>query len=188
MGDSRGLLRGLPDACVDPVLTSPPFAPRRAEDSGNPGEERYVDPLPGLAAEVRRVLVPCSGRMRKLLADPDALRKGRPSARDVSRRFARDNGGAIPANLPTIPNTGSDSAYLRPCARVGVKPRPAHFPAGLPEVFVRFPTESGDPDDLAASALRFPDGAEDGTLAAVWLRSLDASARPVDLPVPVARS
>jgi len=44
----------------------------------------------------------------------------RPSGHGTS--FASNNGGAIPSNLLQIPNTESNSPYLRHCATVGVKP------------------------------------------------------------------
>jgi len=58
-------------------------------------------------ADVRRVLVPYSDRMKKLLQDAASLHhpKKRPSGHYISARFAKDNGGAIPSNLLQIPNT-----------------------------------------------------------------------------------
>ena len=58
-------------------------------------------------ADVRRVLVDYSPRMKELLEDPAAFYKPglRPSEHQVSRSFGRDNGGAIPANLLRFPNT-----------------------------------------------------------------------------------
>ena len=68
-------------------------------------------------ADIRRVLVEYSPRMRELLNDPDNFYKPglRPSAHHVGTAFARDNGGAIPSNLLPIPNTESTSRYLRMC-------------------------------------------------------------------------
>jgi hypothetical protein len=57
---------------------------------------------------------------------------------------ASDNGGAIPSNLLQIPNTESNSAYLRHCATVGAKPHPARFPEKLPTFFIEFLTDPGD--------------------------------------------
>jgi len=97
-------------------------------------------------ADVRRVLVPYSGRMRKLLQDAASFYrpKERPSGHHISANFANDNGGAIPSNLLQIPNTESNSSYLRHCARVGVKPHPARFPEKLPSFFIEFLTDAGD--------------------------------------------
>ena len=70
--------------------------------------------------------------------------KLRPSGHDISRRFADNNGGAIPSNLLQIPNTESNSPYQRHCATVGVKPHPARFPEKLPTFFIEFLTDPGD--------------------------------------------
>jgi len=98
-------------------------------------------------ADVRRVLVPYSDRMLQLLKDPELyyVPKGRPSEHTISRAFHTNNGGAIPSNLLQIPNTESNSFYLKSCKALGVKPHPARFPSDLPRFFIRLLTE---PDDL----------------------------------------
>jgi DNA modification methylase len=97
-------------------------------------------------ADVRRVLSPYSDRMKKLLEDGEKYYtpKLRPSGHDISDRFAQDNGGAIPSNLLSIPNTESNSPYLRYCKAVGVAGHPARFPGKLPEFFIKFLTDEGD--------------------------------------------
>ncbi|MFQ5910981.1 MAG: DNA-methyltransferase [Thermoplasmata archaeon] len=97
-------------------------------------------------ADVRRVLAPYSARMRKLLEDPGKFYspKVRPSGHDIGDRFGSNRGGAIPPNLLQIPNTESNSRYLRLCKAAGVKPHPARFPRGLPEFFIKFLTQPGD--------------------------------------------
>lgn len=97
-------------------------------------------------ADVREVLTEYSGRMRKLLEDSEKFYtpKLRPSGHDVARSFDKDNGGAIPANLLSIPNTESNSRYLRYCKAVGTTGHPARFPAKLPEFFIKFLTKPGD--------------------------------------------
>ncbi len=97
-------------------------------------------------ANVSNVLVPYSERMKTLLRDPAAFYTpdARPSGHDIGRGFAKDNGGAIPSNLLQIPNTESNSAYLRHCKAHGVAPHPARFPKALPEFFVKFLTDPGD--------------------------------------------
>jgi DNA modification methylase len=97
-------------------------------------------------ADVTKVLVPYSDRMKKLLADPGGFYtpKDRPSGHDIGASFARDNGGAIPSNLLQIPNTDSNGAYLRGCKTVGAKGHPARFPAKLPEFFIKMLTTPGD--------------------------------------------
>ena len=97
-------------------------------------------------ADVRRVLVPYSARMRKLLQDASRFYtpKKRPSGHDISGRFATANAGAIPSNLLEIPNTESNSAYLRLCALAEIGAHPARFPQRLPAFFIDFLTEPGD--------------------------------------------
>jgi site-specific DNA-methyltransferase (cytosine-N4-specific) len=79
----------------------------------------------------------------------DLLRNGyqakrRPSGHDISRKFQRDNEGAIPPNLIALPNTESNSYYLRYCRDKGYQPHPARFPARLPEYFIRMLTDVED--------------------------------------------
>ncbi len=97
-------------------------------------------------ADVGRVLVPYSERMKKLHEDPERFYKPklRPSGHDIGVNFANDNGGAIPSNLLQIPNTESTSYYIRVCKVLGVSPHPARFPMKLPAFFIEFLTEPGD--------------------------------------------
>ena len=97
-------------------------------------------------ADVTKVLVPYSERMKLLLQNSEKYYspKKRPSGHDISDRFANDRGGAIPPNLLQIPNTESNSQYLRCCQLVGICGHPARFPERLPEFFIRFLT---DPED-----------------------------------------
>jgi len=70
--------------------------------------------------------------------------KRRPSGHDISGKFSANNGASIPPNLIAIPNTESNSYYLRYCREKGIKPHPARFPSQLPEFFVRMLTDEGD--------------------------------------------
>lgn len=74
----------------------------------------------------------------------DYKAKLRPSGHDISDKFQVNNGGSIPPNLIAIPNTQSNSYYLRYCRERNIKPHPARFPARLPEYFVRMLTDKGD--------------------------------------------
>lgn len=94
-------------------------------------------------ASNRRVLAPYSDAMRGLLKNGYRA-KLRPSGHDISDKFSRDNGAAIPPNLLAVPNTESNSYYLRYCEKHGLKPHPARFPAALPEFFVRMLTNQRD--------------------------------------------
>lgn len=97
-------------------------------------------------ADVTKVLTPYSERMKQLLKDGEKFYspKKRPSGHDISRRFEHGNGGAIPPNLLEIPNTESNSQYLRYCKLVGAKGHPARFPQRLPAFFIEFLTDVGD--------------------------------------------
>lgn len=103
----------------------------------------WLSKTPWPKASNRRVLQPYSPSMRELLAKGYKAKK-RPSGHDISEKFNIDNGAAIPPNLIAIPNTESNSFYLRYCEAKGLKPHPARFPAKLPEYFIRMLTESGD--------------------------------------------
>lgn len=117
----------------------------RAKDAVNTVWWLSKDDYP--KADISRVLVPYSDRMKKLLSNPSNYYKPnlRPSGHDIGESFATDNGGAIPPNLLQIPNTESNSNYIRRCKAVGVGVHPARFPHKLPAFFIQFLT---DPDDI----------------------------------------
>jgi site-specific DNA-methyltransferase (cytosine-N4-specific) len=93
-------------------------------------------------ADNRRVLVPYSKSMKRLLKEgyKTALR---PSQHEIGPHFRRDNGGAIPPNLLTVPNTRSYDEYLFRCRKAGLPIHPARFPPELPDFFIRFLTQAG---------------------------------------------
>lgn len=97
-------------------------------------------------ANVSRVLVPYSERMKKLQANPEKYYrpKERPSGHDIGTSFSSDNGGAIPSNLLQLPNTESNSRYIQLCKAAGVPAHPARFPQKLPAFFINFLTDPGD--------------------------------------------
>jgi site-specific DNA-methyltransferase (cytosine-N4-specific) len=93
-------------------------------------------------ADNRRVLRPYSRSMKRLLKDGYKAAM-RPSQHEIGPHFQRDNGGAIPPNLLTIPNTRSADDYLHACRKAGLVIHPARFPPELPEFFLRFLTDPG---------------------------------------------
>lgn len=97
-------------------------------------------------ADVRKVLAPYSNRMKELLKNGNKYYtpKMRPSGHDISAGFEVDRGGAIPSNLLQIPNTESNSQYLRYCKIVNTDGHPARFPKKLPEFFIKFLTEPNE--------------------------------------------
>jgi len=164
-------------------------------------------------ADIRKVLVPYSERMKKLLEDPDSFYKAkkRPSGHDISNSFGTSvNGGAIPPNLLQIPNTDSNSQYLRLCKEFSAKKHPARFPSKLPEFFIDFLTDEHDlvvdifagsnttgevadirgrrwlacdldRDYLAASALRFFEEPIDEKQRRIFQKLISGCDLPVDL-------
>lgn len=74
----------------------------------------WLSKTPWPKASNRRVLAPYSDSMKGLLQNGYTA-KLRPSGHDISKKFNIDNGAAIPPNLIAIPNTESNSYYLRYC-------------------------------------------------------------------------
>lgn len=103
----------------------------------------WLSKTPWPRATNRRVLQPYSDSMKHLLANGYKAQM-RPSGHDISEKFAIDNGASIPPNLIAIPNTESNSAYMRYCKAQGTKAHPARFPAALPEYFIRMLTDPAD--------------------------------------------
>lgn len=166
-------------------------------------------------ADVSQVLTPYSDRMKRLLQNGNKyyLPKKRPSGHDISDRFMEDKGGAIPSNLLQIPNTESNSQYLRFCQLVGIKGHPARFPKKLPEFFIQFLTEIGDTvldifagsnttgaaaeslgrkwvafelerDYLAASAFRFLNEVDESLVESLYTKLIDQNISSVIIPQP----
>jgi len=108
-----------------------------------------VDPIwwlaktPNPKADNRKIITPYGKAMKRLLEK--GYNSGpRPSGHRISEKFQKDHGGAIPPNLLAIPNTESNSRYLRSCRQAGVTPHPARYPLELPLFFIKFLTEEGD--------------------------------------------
>jgi site-specific DNA-methyltransferase (cytosine-N4-specific) len=93
-------------------------------------------------ADNRRVLIPYSKSMRRLLKDgyQPAMR---PSQHEIGPHFQKDNGGAIPPNILTVPNSRSYDTYLFKCREAKLPIHPARFPPELPSFFIRFLTQPG---------------------------------------------
>lgn len=103
----------------------------------------WLSPTPWPKASNRRVLIPYSDSMKDLLKNGYKA-KLRPSGHDISTKFSTDNKASIPPNLLAIPNTESNSSYLRYCKEKGLPQHPARFPGDLPEYFIRMLTDPGD--------------------------------------------
>ena len=94
-------------------------------------------------ASNKRVLQPYSKSMHSLLENGYKA-KMRPSGHNISSKFMINNGGSIPPNILALPNTESNSSYLRYCTVNNIIPHPARFPSILPEYFIRMCTDEGD--------------------------------------------
>ena len=103
----------------------------------------WLSKTPWPKAGNRRVLQPYSSSMIELLDKGYNARK-RPSGHDISGKFSIDNGASIPPNLLALPNTESNSYYLRYCKEHGIKAHPARYPVELPEYFIRMLTDEYD--------------------------------------------
>jgi DNA modification methylase len=103
----------------------------------------WFSKTPWPKADNRKILIPYSDSMKGLIKNGYKTAK-RPSGHDISPKFQKDNGGAIPSNLLSIANTESNSAYLRKCKERGLKPHPARYPESLVKFFVDFLTDKDD--------------------------------------------
>jgi site-specific DNA-methyltransferase (cytosine-N4-specific) len=103
----------------------------------------WLAPSPWPTADNRRVLVPYSGDMVRLIARGFKSKK-RPSGHNITPKFRKNQGGAIPANVVIRGNNESNSDYIKACADLGVKVHPARFPSALPEFFLNLLTRPGD--------------------------------------------
>lgn len=98
-------------------------------------------------ADIRKVLIPYSDRMKKLLEKPERFfNEGdvRPSGHTMRNSWTNDNGGAIPSNMLMFSNAGSHSQYLKYCKANKIKVHPARFPKELPEFFIKLCTDEND--------------------------------------------
>lgn len=103
----------------------------------------WLSPTPWPKASNRRVLAPYSESMLDLLKNGYTA-KLRPSGHDISDKFQKNNGGAVPPNLLAAANTESSGRYQEFCRKNNLEIHPARFPAQLPEYFVRMLTDAND--------------------------------------------
>lgn len=92
-------------------------------------------------ADNRRVLTEYSPSMQKLLERKRYNSGRRPSEHHIGKMsFLRNNSGAIPSNVISLPNTQASSDYLKFCRKNGYQPHPARMPLALAEFFIKFLT------------------------------------------------
>lgn len=96
-------------------------------------------------ADNRRVLVPYSPEMLRLLKSKNYNAGTRPSGHYIGdKTFLTNNGGAIPSSVLTYSNTAYHQEYVDHCRKIDVEPHPARMAAGLAEFFIMFLTDPGD--------------------------------------------
>lgn len=103
----------------------------------------WLSPTPWPAADNRQVLTAYSADMERILERGYRAKK-RPSGHNITGKFQRDHGGAIPANLIERGNNESNSDYIKACRERGLKVHPARFPSALPEFFIKLLSEPGE--------------------------------------------
>lgn len=105
----------------------------------------WLSPTAFPKADNRRVLVPYSPSMRRLLERGSYNAGRRPSDHVITpQSFLRDNNGAIPPNVLVSSNTRSADPYLDYCRERGARPHPARMPRDVASFFIRFLTDPGD--------------------------------------------
>ena len=115
----------------------------------------WLSPTPYPKSDNRRVLVPYSPAMIKLLKSKKYNAGIRPSEHRISpTSFLKDNGGAIPPNvlftdncpesLIISSNTKNSDLYRRFCEISGLSLHPAKMPIGLAKFFISLCTSPGD--------------------------------------------
>lgn len=96
-------------------------------------------------ANNRNVLVSYSRAMMQLLSKGVYNSGKRPSEYHIGpSSFLKNNGGAIPSNVITIPNTSNGGSYRTYCSAHGLSAHPARMQPELAEFFIRFLTDVGD--------------------------------------------
>lgn len=104
----------------------------------------WLSKTPFPKANNRNVLRPYSPDMRRLI-ERGYRAKTRPSGHNITHKFQKDLGGAIPPNLIELGNNDSNGDYLKRCRDAELPVHPARFPRALPEFFIKLCTE---PDDV----------------------------------------
>ena len=94
-------------------------------------------------ADNKKILRPYTEAMKSLLKKGYKAKK-RPSGHEITEKFSRDNGGAIPPNVLELGNNESNSIYMLKCKEAGIRPHPARFPRKFAEFFINFLTVEGD--------------------------------------------
>jgi site-specific DNA-methyltransferase (cytosine-N4-specific) len=100
-----------------------------------------VSPWP--FADNKQVLVPYSDDMLRLIEKGYKAKK-RPSGHNITPKFQKDKGGAIPSNLIIKGNNESNSEYISRSRALGTRVHPARYPSAIPEFFIKLLSKPGD--------------------------------------------
>jgi site-specific DNA-methyltransferase (cytosine-N4-specific) len=103
----------------------------------------WLSKTPWPYANNREVLKRYSNDMQRLLVRGYRA-KTRPSGHNITAKFAKNHGGAIPPNLIELGNNDSNGDYLKQCRKARLPIHPARFPRGLPEFFIKLCSRPGD--------------------------------------------
>ena len=96
-------------------------------------------------SNISNVLTPYSESMRKFFKNQEKQKDYvSPSGHTRAASKYKDNGGAIPSNLLSLPTSDSSSQYHKLCRELNIDRHPARSPEKLPEFFIKFLTEPGD--------------------------------------------
>lgn len=97
-------------------------------------------------ADTNSVLKPYSKKFKKLLKldQITAIDHNTPSGHYIHNDTWKNNGGSIPTNLLSIPNSDSCDKYLKVCRSLNLKPHSARMPKKLVEFFVKSLTSEQD--------------------------------------------
>lgn len=105
----------------------------------------WMSPSARPKASNKRVLVPYSPSMKRLLKRGNYNPGQRPSGHKIGdKSFLRNNGGAIPSNVLSFSNTSAHDEYRAFCRDRGLEAHPARMPPGLVEFFVKMLTDRRD--------------------------------------------
>jgi site-specific DNA-methyltransferase (cytosine-N4-specific) len=102
----------------------------------------WLSKTPWPKADNRKVLNAYSPDMLRLIKNGYRAKK-RPSGHNITGKFRKHHGGAIPANLIERGNNESNSNYIKDCGKQGMNVHPARFPSALPEFFIKMLTKRG---------------------------------------------
>lgn len=103
----------------------------------------WLSKTPFPKAGNERVSMEYSEAMLDLLKNGYKAKK-RPSGHNISTKFSKNRGGAIPPNLLVVSHTSSNDYYQRKCREEEVTVHPARFPPDIPLFFTEMLTDPGD--------------------------------------------